>query len=78
MTSNKATKTDEIIRKPQNDQDHRRTNSSIVKDAGLNLAGGAQKLSGPHRTRRKKPSRNKQKEPSRNHEEHLKNLLPRI
>ena len=46
-------------------------------DAGLNLAGGAQKLSGPHRTRRKKPSRNKQKEPPRNHEEHLKNLLPK-
>ena len=59
MTSNKATKSDEIIRKPENDQDHRRTNSSIVKDAGLNLAGGAQKLSGPHQTRRKKPSRNR-------------------
>ncbi len=78
MTSNKATKQMQLSR---NHRPTKTTGGPTVRssiDAGLNLAGGAQKLSGPHRTRRKKPSRNKQKEPPRNHEEHLKNLLTKI
>ena len=77
MTSNKATKTDEIIKKPQTDQDHRRTNSSIVNRRGFEFSRWRSKA---FRTtsNQKEETIEDQKEPSRNHEEHLKNLIPEI